>query len=442
MTVPMNMLAETRRPLVFGDSWGGWVVVLMVSCNLLYSAVSVLFDGRQRVGTSTGRVVVTAGGSFGTWVAAACLLSAIACSVFALLTSRPGSIRLGSAVTLPLVILLVWGVMTSWLRGDDWARMVEASETLLMASAVIVSNPTRTTIARLSTLRDALTVGSLIYSPLMPAVAQSECRADKCGIFGSLWYGLFENENVAGASIVLLLPTLLVADRARFHASLLLALVFIGSTGSRTAITASIVSVLFILATRRWGAQQTRPGLHWRVVPASMLLVSLFVFLGSTGQSFTGRGYIYSQLSAKFKDFGTLIIGPGPRAFDGLLDGWVTSAHGEAPNDLIMFGWPGFVLLLLALADLLFVKIWTVERLVALGVLVTASIRFPTETGLMLNFRTTETALLFLIIGLFVVSPRDVTARPLTEWRRRRPARKAEATASPVRSSGSSRLRV
>lgn len=393
----MRLEEEVRRPGALGDSWGGWVVVLLTSCVLLYSAITILLDGRHPVVTSTGRVIIQTSRRFGTAVALICLGCATVAAVLALFSPRLRSARLGAPVTFPLVLLLSWGALVAWLRGDDAIGIVESGLAVLMALAVVVSYPSATTLSRLSTLRDILAAGSLAYSALLPASAQSACRPDKCGIFGTLWSGLFENENAAAAAIALLIPTLLVAGRARYYASSAIAVMFIAATGSRTAIVATVVALVFMGSIRWRRRQQLTVPLLWKMVPLSALVISLVVFLGTSGVALTGRGFIYAAVREQL-DGTALIVGAGPTLVEGLLGG---SAHGEAQTDLIMFGVPGLALLLIALAQLLAVRSWSWHRLVALGVLVTASTRFPTEAGLMLNLRTTETAMLLLVVGLF-----------------------------------------
>lgn len=381
-----------------------WIVL----CVIGYSAVNTIIDGRHAIITANGAQAIVTGGRSATVFGLVTLLCATGCALAALVAPGLSRARVLSAVATPILLALIWCAFAGFVRGDGTELVGMAVLQVLMACAVLVSPPTRRTFEHINLIRDLTVVAGLAWSFTHVATATLVCRSDKCGLFGSLFTGIFENENAAGAVVLVLVPAAAVASRGRFWFSLILAAIGIGSTGSRTALAAMAVIAVFLVRHRRDirnGAPSGRVGFPWRVIPFGALAASFVIFLVITGAQMTGRGDIYGVVKASFRSGMDLIIGPGPQVLVDLLGGWILGAHAEAPQELVVGGIPALALIAFALAQVGFLETWSAPRKLGLAFLLAESCRFVSEASFLLELRTIEAVTVLIIIGLFSAPP-------------------------------------
>ncbi|CAM3964723.1 hypothetical protein JAAN108728_04660 [Janibacter anophelis] len=396
---------------------GGGIIFLAAATVLLYGLLGKVIDGRTEVTDSVGRTHVYEGGNVGATVALLCLFLAAIGGLAQIVSTRLPRARVGSAFGWCLILLFVWWAFVDFLRRDGIMPLVQGpiiGSILLLG--VLVSPPTLRLLPALNALRDVMVAASIAFSVLSPQFGQAPCREDKCGTFGTLWTGLFSNENAASSQLLLLTPALVVASRPRFVLSTALLGVFVLGTGSRTSIAALAIATCLIVLVRiragnRTGDISAAP-LAVRAIPFLALLASLLVFLTIGQGELTGRGTIYEFVRSKLVHGVDLVLGPGPDAMEGVLGGFVVSEHGQAPYLLVNLGIPGLVIFGLAMAALMTVGRWSLARSVGLIMMITAASRFVTEVGMPLNPRTMEFVALLTAAGFFAYRRAGSSAEP------------------------------
>ena len=410
--------ARPRQMEAIGGPGGG-IILLAAATVLLYGLLGKVVDGRTEITDSVGRTHVYEGGNVGASVALLCLLLAAVGGLAQIVSTRLPRARVGSAFGWCVILLFLWWTVVVLLRRDGVMELVQGPVIgSILLLGVLVSPPTLRLLPALNTLRDLMVAASIAFSVLSPQFGQSPCREDKCGAFGTLWTGVFSNENAASSQLLLLAPAMVVTSRSRFIVSTGLLGVFVLGTGSRTSIGALAIATGLILLVRirthRTGDDPASP-LVVRSIPLAALLASLLVFLMIGQGELTGRGTIYEFIKSKLVHGVDLVLGPGPGAMEGVLGGFVVSEHGQAPYLLINFGVPGLVLFGVMMAALMASRRWNLARTVGLIMMITGAMRFVTEVGMPLAPRTMEFVALLTAAGLFAYRPDRSTQAPASD---------------------------
>jgi hypothetical protein len=154
----------------------------------------------------------------------------------------PGAVLLGAPIAASLAALM---------RGTP---AVTFRQIALVAVILASVKGARTGAASLGAAYFGLGVSALsgLSALLHSEVAFAACREDKCGFFGSLFYGVFVNENALGLTLVMSLPHVYLTHRgvARWLGVAALS-GGITLSGSRTAELALAVTALAFVATSR-----------------------------------------------------------------------------------------------------------------------------------------------------------------------------------------------
>jgi hypothetical protein len=388
------------------EAWGGRAIVLLAVSYVTSSLLTRLVDGAEFVTEPTGEHSILVTGTVGKTLGFVIVAAAIACAVAAIGT-RTGPLKVGSWYGRWALALVAWGLACAvGLRlqiGDAW-QWIESTCAAVLAIAVIASPPNRRTLLNLAHLLNLTVASLLLYSFIHPD-QQLPCRADKCGIFGSLFIGYLFQENAAARLVVLLIPTAwVIPSRTYLAATLIGAGIWVGATGSRTSYSTYGVAVLAVLvlrwANRTCDRSPWRPNAAIRAIPIIMLTVSTWAFLTAAGDDFTGRGRIWQGIRNALAGWG-LVTGSGPETVSHLQIGFFpVGEHGQAPHLLVNTGAPGLIFFALALASIMVKREWSPTQATTLVLALCLSTQFVTEVALTMDTRTIPYALLLLSIGL------------------------------------------
>ena len=403
---PMEEQVEVRETL------GGRALVLLAWTAVASAVASKLLDDSVRVILPNGGVEYQSNSNIGGVVGVILFAASVAIASVAALRDR-GRVDVSVGFSTLTALMIAWWIASATLlRRDstDTQQLPFIIGAVALMLGIYASPPTFRTLHTMNTVRDVSCIFMLLSSFIDPLNSQLACRADKCGIFGSLFTGFFYTENSAAQFVLLLVPaTITLQSRARVIFSSMLAAVFLLATGSRTSLLTLLAICLYVLAHRR---AMTAAGTHriwllWRLLPLAALAVSTFQFLVLSGSELTGRGAIYAGIRAQLHGY-ALLVGSGPdtmqRIFrDGLLRHFQAfGEHGEAPHLLVQAGIPALVLFGLGLATLVTNKRpWSREQVGGFGLILAASLQFVTEPGWTLSARSLNFVLMLLAVGLF-----------------------------------------
>ncbi len=301
------------------DSWGGWAVVWLTVCVLGYAVLAKTVDGMRSVTLDNGRQLTVRDGDISSLFGIVSLAIAMGCGLLAFSSNSKRTAH-NSVTSLALQGLVLWWVAASLLTGRGSTGLSE--HIALAAGAVLVlavatAPPTGQTLKRLNVLRDLYCASSLLYAMLASHTGTVPCRPDKCGAFGSLLTGFFNQENTAALVAALLLPPIVAANSGgRMIFSALLTLTLIAATGSRTSLASCLVTLMLVMWLRRGYARnrfRSNMPLLGRLAPLGLLLFSLIIFLAAPPYAFTGRGAVYSAIREALGGASTHWRSPGYR---------------------------------------------------------------------------------------------------------------------------------
>lgn len=392
-------------------SWGGAGVALLAASVLAYAALGKIVDGNIQIEDASGRSIVYEGGSVGTYAALLLLMVAAGCAALGLMTGRLGRL-VGSAFTVGMGVCLLWWLMGSamWRRGDlSLVELALVPIGVLIAAGAVVDPPNYGTMRALNLIRDVGAAGAIGVSVLLPQVGAVACRADKCGVFGSMWTGYFMHENAASGVFIVLLPLAVTYRRLwpRLVACALVGVLVAGS-GSRTALLAFAVAVGFLAVH----TLLTRVGLPLVVTaaPVAAYAVSAAFLFGLIPISLTGRDWIYDAIVTSLSGYAA-VFGPGSPALIRQTGGWVIGEHGQAPHVLLQLGWVGFVLFGATLVALIrYTGSRRMSHILGVAMVMVPAARFVTESALLFETRTMEFVALCLAMSM-LASPGESRGR-------------------------------
>lgn len=387
-------------------SWGGAGVVLLAIGVLLYGAVGKAVDGNIQLTDASGRTFTYEGGSMAPYVSLLVILCGAVCATLGMVFGRLERF-FNNGVTLFLGLTLLWWLVGGLLWRRDQLSLLDLVTIMLgiaIAAGCVANPPNLGTVRALNWVRDIGAGGSIALSVLMPSIGTVPCRADKCGLFGSMWNGFFLHENSAAPPFLVLLPfAALAPSHWRRGLSVAIVAVLTLGSGSRTAILALLVATAIVVLYPFW----RRTGIpFWaRCAPMAAFIGSALLFFQLIPIDITGRDWVYNAIRSALHGYGA-IFGAGSPALVQGSGGWVAGDHGQAPHLLLQLGVVGF--LLFGLALLWFIRLgrtthW--QHLMAAGILLVPSSRFLTETGLEFSTRTMEFAITCLVMGLLPAAP-------------------------------------
>lgn len=387
------------------ESWGGRALLLLLGSILLHAVVARVLDGARVVEGSDGRNTTIQDGQFSTLVSVTLFSAAVLCAgrgLFELHSARTKSVFAGSVQ----LLVIWWALMTTLIpRSPGGLRpkdlVIIGAPILILA--IVGDPPTSRTVARINILRDVFAVTNLGYALLLPDIGQTECRDDKCGIFGTMYTGFFVQENTAPALVSMLVPlSAAVRTNRRFAASAVIAVLVALASGSRTGLASTLVGIAAALYVR-WKARRGGPLLEVgdlvAAIPLAASMASLAVFLTADPEAFTGRGRIYAGIREALSG-AQLWYGVPWNTVLKATDGYMTADHGQAPHVLARAGVVGLTLWLAAMTALLFYGRFTRQQLLGLAILVSGSATMFTESAFELDVRTPGFFAMLLAVGL------------------------------------------
>jgi hypothetical protein len=185
--------------------------------------------------------------------------------------------------------------ISSLVRGNDVGSNTVALIAVLLACTRISANSV-----------DAWRAAAFCMTLLMGAsaglglwnetAATQSCRSDKCSVFGDLYHGLWVNSNGLGLALALGLAFLYLATPGRLLKTVGIVVVILNimATGSRTALVAALVTMTFILVGSVKRHSNSPPFFQKLGLLATIAVSSLPIFFQFNDQSFTARGYLWT----------------------------------------------------------------------------------------------------------------------------------------------------
>jgi hypothetical protein len=190
------------------------------------------------------------------------------------------------------------------------------------------------------------------------------CIADKCGILGFNFRGIFDYGNGLAMFLALAMPFVYIGFASwegPVLSAYLLGLLLL--TGSRSASAAGIVTFIVLILlrpnVRRPAWAPARTALLYLALAAAFVVGLAVPFYTTDPTAYSGRGHLWMIARDALSDATTLLLGTGMRGWDnvretGLIDFTSTySVHNQWLHILFSTGLIGFLLFVAALAQLI-----------------------------------------------------------------------------------------
>lgn len=339
-----------------------WPVSLLMLIIVAQPAVSMLasslLDSVYTIVDSSWREVTVVDGNAArnVQVIAQLATAIIACHLLIKGLRRPPN----SASVLAVAATVALGFQL--LRGPSPAELLGQSTFLLVIWAVSLNDASHQVMRWLGGFSVFFWITTWAFVLVDPEAGSKVCREDKCSPAGFLLMGYMQHEQTMALFSALLLPTLAFLPRVVRTPALVLGLVTIAATGSRTGFLAGAVGVLAFWALvplrgkgeAYWIVRRlatARPLLA--MLPVVATLASLGLLLLLPPRAFTGRGQIWQRVRESVAD--RPWFGPGRGTLEhgyamGELD-WVAWTEHNVAGHLLTVG--GVVVLLLFLIGML-----------------------------------------------------------------------------------------
>lgn len=368
----MRALPETAEPAETGavlepcdrPGPGGraesWLIWLCVLSPLLYTLTATFVDGAVQVRDMQQNVVWVSNGNRAQMVTLASAGLLVLVSIHLLLSNLRNLARVPSWFLAAAVVTSIGGLYRVGQTSVQTLIMYLVAGIVLAAAGTVRVTPR--TVAGIAWLLGGVAMTSLVHAAAQPSVAMSECRDDKCGIFGGLLHSYFPHENILGLAIIFLLPAL---GALRHHTArlviALLALTAVLASGSRTALVAAPFAIAGTWFVHRWqqsvrmGEAPRGSGLARLVLgyfPLLTFALSAVLIFALPPGALTGRGMVYEIIRANLREHP--FLGPGSeilqRTYEQSGSLWlIVHEHSQAGHLLTTAGILGFLVMTVAL---------------------------------------------------------------------------------------------
>lgn len=307
-TVRVSRLVQTAQSSDRRFGAGDATIVLVAISAFGADLIGRVADHATKVIDAEGSTQWVTTGNRGGEFAQALLVLAAAISI-ASISSRIRSTRLSVRSTLVVIFVLWWIAASLSHEGSSWKTVENIGLIAVFFGCMVFSPPTIRVLRALFFVYLAMLISCLGYGLVLPSTGSFECRADKCGVFGTLLTGYFPHENTFGMQIAAMLPVAAFSpSRGLRWITVGISLVSVAATGSRTGEAAWVLAfaaMLWLLGIRprllTWGIRRG---------PLVAMLVSTGVFLFADQQALTGRGLVYSVIRSHMTGM-QLLTGPG-----------------------------------------------------------------------------------------------------------------------------------
>lgn len=391
------------------DVASGILLVLLALTYPLVQLTRTALDGVRTVRDVTGAVHFVSDGRAGPMLLLTLsLLAGLLAGHLVLSAWRRGGFVLGVWALLALVVLVAEG-----LRPDrDVVGLGYAGLTLLVLLAAPLLRPSQAWLARMGAVLIATAGSLLLYAVAVPGQGWAECRPDKCTVAGGLLVGYYPQENVVGMFLAALLPTVAFIRRSwARRTGLLLVVVTILLTGSRTAMAATLLALWAYAVLRRRSDPTRHHGDLAKVVgvlPLLSLAVSTMLVFTLSDLSLTGRGLIFRIVREGWQS--SPMLGPGRSVLEdayyaSTVNWYLAHEHGQAPYLLAETGLVGLLLGFVALI-VLAVACWVARGPVPAVFALVPALGFLTEPTWEITLRSPYVASLVLTVALVAAALR------------------------------------
>lgn len=192
-----------------------------------------------------------------------------------------------------LAVILSMAV-SSLMRGNNFGSNTIALILVLLACTRLAADPRE--VRRAAAHCMVFLIGSsAAYGLFNQSAVTQSCRSDKCSAFGDLYHGIWVNSNGMGLALALGMAYLYLATESKLlkASGIIVVVINILATGSRTALIAAGVTVAFMLAGTLKRRSESLSMIQKLGLIASLAVASLPIFYQFTDESFTARGYLW-----------------------------------------------------------------------------------------------------------------------------------------------------
>lgn len=322
-------------------------------------------------------------------------------------------------LALPGVIILIF----SYLRHDiDFPSLLGYGVGIPVLLAASVTTIDKTAVRWLGWFGLIFVASIWLVTLFMPSEALKPCRADKCGLGGSLLVGYMSHENILGLFVAFLVPALAFLPAGAFFWGITAMLGTVAATGSRTAYITVAVTFLIAIALRypqmrRKVIRRRKPNFLQLLgfVPLVSAIVASLAFILLPAAGLTDRGAIWSLIRGELSS--ALLWGSGSGifvdAYEGSRTTWlIPHAHSEIGHLLLTGGLFATIPFAIGMAHLGWAA-WRYNGLSPIVFAVGPALSFATEVVWSYSFLDSFMWTLFITIALVAVHSRG---RP-TPWK-------------------------
>ena len=199
------------------------------------------------------------------------------------------------APILAIGIAIISTVVTANQGGSVFDVRQAAVVSLLLAASVAPGG--RGGVLGVAAVGVSVAIASGFLAVVNYGYALRDCRLDKCGLLGHLYYGIFTDENTLAVIMAVALPCIFLAfsGKSRLWLTLYVAGMVV-ATGSRSGLFAAVVTVAVLLLTRPRLTRALQPGAAMCVrlvaLGGTMVGVALPLMAFEPG-TFTGRAGLW-----------------------------------------------------------------------------------------------------------------------------------------------------
>lgn len=320
--------------------------------NLTTTVAMLLGERVVTVDPYFNRVVEYVGLSHQVNAVASPLLLTIAAFIAVFQLSRHHQINLPAAAFAGLLLI---GALANWDQGNGF--MAGGRITLLVVVlAAMVVDAGRNSLTGAAFGIGILVCLSAIGAAVQPAMAAPPCDDRKCGVLGTFYVGIADNQNTFGLTMALAVPVLFLGLRKfGIHFAFLAAFLALAS-GSRTGQIAAafcIIAVVWIRANRRSGRSG---GFRFAgaTVTSAVIVGAVIPFMDLPPGTFSDRAGLWRLARSMIEQ--SWLYGFGPDLWRSLVDvrsiplaaGYAT--HNQVLETLFTAGALGLVTMVVVVA--------------------------------------------------------------------------------------------
>lgn len=259
-----------------------------------------------------------------------------------------------NAAALAFLLLLIVGALAKYALAGDFVDGGQWTLLALVSAAVVLPRGYE------ALKGGALSVGlllclSAVGALVQPDIAAPPCDERKCGVLGTFYVGVTDNQNTFGLMMAFAVPLLYFGLRRYRLYFAMLATFFAFASGARTAAAAAAAAILVILLVHARNQLRAKFGGALAVLLAAGASVSTIVVpaLELPPETFSNRARLWQMAWTMFEN--QWLIGHGPNYWRSLVEIGVIpraagySTHNQAMETLFVAGVLGALVMVMVL---------------------------------------------------------------------------------------------